>query len=76
MQNIKKRRPKGVDNLSPKDLKPRSDAYDDYALPIQQRRRDGLVLKHRISNNHGSQPSWQSKEFTLPIYQDQKTSEV
>ena len=23
--------------------------YGDYALPIQQRRRDGLVLKHYIS---------------------------
>jgi hypothetical protein len=25
-------------------------AYGDYTLPIQQRRRDGLVLGHRISD--------------------------
>lgn len=24
--------------------------YGDYALPIQQRRRDGLVLEHRTSD--------------------------
>lgn len=49
LQEVKKRRPKGAGNLGPKDLKTLSDAYGDYALPIQQRRRDGLVLEHRIS---------------------------
>ena len=50
LQEVKKRRPKGAGNLGPKDLKTLSDAYGDYALPIQQRRRDGLVLEHRISD--------------------------
>ncbi len=49
LQEVKKRRPRGAGNLGPKDLKTLSDAYGDYALPIQQRRRDGLVLEHRIS---------------------------
>ena len=48
-QEIKKRRSKGAGNLGPKDLKTLTEAYGDYALPIQQRRRDGLVLEHRIS---------------------------
>ncbi|WP_139296961.1 hypothetical protein [Phormidium tenue] len=39
----------GSGNLGPKDLKTLTEAYGDYALPIQQRRRDGLVLEHRIS---------------------------
>ncbi|WP_198808519.1 Eco57I restriction-modification methylase domain-containing protein [Leptolyngbya sp. BL0902] len=50
LQEIKKRRPKGAGNLGPKDLKTLKEAYGDYALPIQQRRRDGLVLEHRISD--------------------------
>ena len=50
LQEVKKRRPKGAGNLGPKDLKTLKEAYGDYALPIQQRRRDGLVLEHRISD--------------------------
>ncbi|MBD2428823.1 Eco57I restriction-modification methylase domain-containing protein [Phormidium sp. FACHB-1136] len=50
LQEVKKRRPKNAGNLGPKDLKTLKEAYGDYALPIQQRRRDGLVLEHRISD--------------------------
>ena len=50
MQEIKKRRPKGAGNLGPKALKTLKEAYGDYALPIQQRRCDGLGLEHRISD--------------------------
>ncbi len=37
-------------HLSPKDLKTLKDAYGDYALPMQQRRSEGLTLEHRISD--------------------------
>lgn len=50
LQEVKKRRPKNAGNLGPKDLKTLKEAYGDYALPIQHRRRDGLVLEHRISD--------------------------
>lgn len=50
LQEVKKRRPKSANNLGPKDLKTLKDAYGDYALPIQQRRSEGLTLEHRISD--------------------------
>lgn len=50
LQEVKKRRPKAAGSLGPKPLKELKEAYSDYALPIQQRRAEGLTLEHRISD--------------------------
>lgn len=50
LQEVKKRRPKSAGGLGPKVLKGLKEAYNDYALPIQTRRAEGLVLEHRISD--------------------------
>lgn len=50
LQEVKKRRPKGAGSIGPKTVKELKDAYNDYALPIQSRRAEGLILEHRISD--------------------------
>lgn len=50
VKEVKQRRPKAAGSLGPKPLKELKEAYNDYALPIQQRRAEGLTLEHRISD--------------------------
>lgn len=50
LKEVRKRRPKATGGLGPKLLKELKDAYNDYALPIQNRRIEGLALEHRISD--------------------------
>lgn len=50
LQEVKERRHKDAGSLSPKSVKELRDAYNDYALPIQSRRAEGLILERRISD--------------------------
>ena len=50
LKEIKKRRSKNAGSFGPKTLKELKEAYNDYALPIQNRRTEGLTLEYRISD--------------------------
>lgn len=50
IQEIKARKPKGANSLSPKVLKEVRDVYNDYAPSIQTRKAEALTLENRLSD--------------------------
>jgi 16S rRNA G966 N2-methylase RsmD len=49
LKEVLARRPKSAGKLKASDLKALRDLYDEQALPVQERRREALVLERRLS---------------------------